>query len=175
MRLQASTQAWMAGAACLRLPHHSWLCPDSGPFSVEEREKGLGVEWRRNSLRKWPLLRDPSPSPPQPGHLPSTHLLCQAPWPTDPSCLKSLGRSVPSVTPPVSPSFSSAALTSPLLWCCRKRSSLRGRRRATSSPAVIDHRMEEPFRSRGRASCTAAGASGRTCILNSWGRSRRNT
>lgn len=39
----------------------------------------------------------------------------------------------------------------------------------------MDHPEEEPFRSRGRGSCTAAGASGRTCIRNSWGRSRRNT
>lgn len=39
----------------------------------------------------------------------------------------------------------------------------------------MDHPEEEPFWSRNRASWTAAGANGRTCIRNSWGRSLRNT
>lgn len=92
-----------------------------------------------------------------------------------PSLPQGPGRSAPSVMPSASPSLSSTALTSPLRCCCRKRSSLRGRQRAASSPPDTDHPEEEPFCSRGRASSADTGASGRTCIRSSWGRSRRNT
>lgn len=126
-------------------------------------------------LRKRPLLRDPCPSPPNLDARPA--LICCA-WCIGQQTVLpvwSHWKECPQRHSPASPSFSSAALTSPLRCHCRKRSSLRGRRRATSSPAAIDHPKEEPFCSLGRASCTATGASGRMCIRSSWGKSRRNT
>ena len=81
----------------------------------------------------------------------------------------------PGLTRWASPSFSRTACTNPLRCLCLKRSSLRGRQRSPSSRVMMGHPEEEPFWSRNRASWTAAGASGRTCIRNSWGRSLRNT
>lgn len=134
------------------------------------RREGQVCEWNGRATGREGGLSLGTPAPLSP-----TCTLAQHYSVVPGACQESTGRSAPGVMPSASPSFSRAALTSPLRCHCWRRSSLRGRQTAASSPPEADQRAEEPFCGLGRASCTAAGASGRTCIRSSWGKSRRNT